>query len=41
MIAGNLVKEGYFYKNEKETVEMDFFVRNTNSLITETGQQFL
>ena len=23
----------YFYKNEKGTIEMDFFVRDTNSLI--------
>ena len=36
MIAEMLVKEGYklyFYKNEKGTVEMDFFVRDANSLI--------
>ncbi len=36
MIADMLVKEGYklyFYKNEKGTVEMDFFVRDANSLI--------
>ena len=31
-----LVKQGYslyFYRNEKGTVEMDFFVRDANSLI--------
>ena len=31
-----LVKSGYslyFYKNEKGTIEMDFFVRDANSLI--------
>ena len=31
-----LVKEGYklyFYKNEKSTIEMDFFIRDKNSLI--------
>ena len=31
-----LVKDGYklyFYKNEKGTIEMDFFIRDTNSLI--------
>lgn len=31
-----LVKQGYklyFYKNEKGTLEMDFFVRNSDSLI--------
>ena len=31
-----LVKQGYklyFYKNEKGTIEMDFFVRDTDSLI--------
>ena len=31
-----LVKQGYqlyFYKNEKGTIEMDFFARDTNSLI--------
>lgn len=36
MIADMLIKEGYklyFYKNEKGTVEMDFFVRDANSLI--------
>ena len=36
MIADMIVKEGYklyFYKNEKGTVEMDFFVRDANSLI--------
>lgn len=36
MIADMLVKEGYklyFYKNEKGTVGMDFFVRDANSLI--------
>ena len=37
MIVGEmLVKEGYklyFYKNEKGTIEMDFFIRDKNSLI--------
>lgn len=36
VIADMLVKEGYglyFYKNEKGTLEMDFFVRDINSLI--------
>ena len=36
IVADMLVKAGYslyFYKNEKGTIEMDFFVRNTNSLI--------
>lgn len=36
IIADMLVKEGYslyFYRNEKGTIEMDFFVRDTNSLI--------
>ena len=36
IIADMLVKEGYnlyFYKNEKGTLEMDFFLRDTNSLI--------
>ena len=36
IVADMLVKEGYslyFYKNEKGTVEMDFFVRDKNSLI--------
>ena len=31
-----LVKSGYklyFYKNEKGTIEMDFFIRDANSLI--------
>ena len=31
-----LVKQGYdlyYYKNEKSTIEMDFFIRNTSSLI--------
>ena len=31
-----LVKEGYklyFYKNDKGTIEMDFFIRNAESLI--------
>ena len=31
-----LVKEGYklyFYKNDKGTIEMDFFIRDANSLI--------
>ena len=36
IIADMLVKEGYnlyFYKNEKGTIEMDFFIRDKNSLI--------
>lgn len=36
VIADMLVKQGYnlyFYKNEKGTIEMDFFIRNTDSLI--------
>ena len=36
VIADMLVKEGYnlyFYKNEKGTIEMDFFVRDKDSLI--------
>lgn len=36
IVADMLVKEGYslyFYKNEKGTIEMDFFVRDENSLI--------
>ncbi len=36
IIADMLVKEGYnlyFYKNEKGTIEMDFFIRNKDSLI--------
>ena len=36
IIADMLVKQGYklyFYKNEKGTIEMDFFVRDKNSLI--------
>ena len=36
IISDMLVKEGYklyFYKNEKGTVEMDFFVRDANNLI--------
>lgn len=36
IVADMLVKQGYklyFYKNEKSTIEMDFFVRDTNSLI--------
>ena len=36
VIADILVKQGYklyFYKNEKGTIEMDFFVRDKNSLI--------
>lgn len=36
VVADMLVKQGYslfFYKNEKGTLEMDFFVRDTNSLI--------
>lgn len=36
IVGDMLVKQGYelyFYKNEKSTLEMDFFVRNANSLI--------
>ena len=36
IVSDMLVKSGYslfFYKNEKSTIEMDFFVRDTNSLI--------
>ena len=36
IVADMLVKQGYslyFYKNDKSTVEMDFFVRDQNSLI--------
>ena len=36
VVADMLVKSGYslyFYKNEKGTVEMDFFVRDSSSLI--------
>lgn len=36
MVADMLVKQGYplyFYRNEKGTLEMDFFVRDANSLI--------
>ena len=36
IVADMLVKSGYllfFYKNEKSTLEMDFFVRDANSLI--------
>lgn len=36
IVADMLAKEGYplyFYKNEKGTLEMDFFVRDTDSLI--------
>jgi hypothetical protein len=36
IIGDMLVKEGYnlyFYKNEKGTVEMDFFIRDKDSLI--------
>lgn len=36
IVADMLVKQGYqlyFYKNEKGTIEMDFFVRDTNALI--------
>ena len=36
VIADMLVKQGYnlyFYKNEKGTIEMDFFIRDTDSLI--------
>lgn len=35
-MAEMLVKQGYelfFYRNEKATIEMDFFVRDKNSLI--------
>jgi hypothetical protein len=35
-VAEMLVKQGYrlyFYRNDKSTVEMDFFVRDTQSLI--------
>lgn len=36
IVADALVKEGYklyFYKNEKSTIEMDFIVRDKNSLV--------
>lgn len=36
IVADMLVKQGYdlyFYKNEKSTIEMDFFVRDANSLV--------
>ncbi|MCM1120993.1 MAG: DUF4143 domain-containing protein [Eubacterium sp.] len=36
IVADMLVKQGYrlyFYKNEKSTLEMDFFVRDTQSLV--------
>ena len=36
VVADMLVKQGYglyFFRNEKSTIEMDFFVRDTNSLI--------
>lgn len=36
IVADMLVKEGYdlyYYRNEKSTIEMDFFVRNVDSLI--------
>ncbi len=36
VIADMLIKQGYnlyFYKNEKNTLEMDFFIRDENSLI--------
>ena len=36
IIADMLVKQGYelyYYKNEKSTVEMDFFVRDADSLV--------
>lgn len=36
VIGEILVKQGYdlyFYRNEKSTIEMDFFIRNTESLI--------
>ena len=36
IVADALVKQGYnlyFYRNEKSTIEMDFFIRDTQSLI--------
>lgn len=36
MVGDMLVKQGYslfFYRNDKGTLEMDFFVRDANSLI--------
>ena len=36
IVGDMLVKEGYdlfFFKNEKGTIEMDFFVRDKNSLV--------
>ena len=36
IVGDMLVKEGYklyFYKNDKGTIEMDFFIRDANSLI--------
>ena len=36
IVGDMLVKQGYdlyYYKNEKSTIEMDFFIRNTSSLI--------
>ncbi|MBO7638164.1 MAG: DUF4143 domain-containing protein, partial [Treponema sp.] len=36
MIGDMLVKQGYelfYYKNEKSTVEMDFFIRDADSLV--------
>lgn len=36
IVADALTKQGYdlyFYKNEKSTVEMDFFIRDIESLI--------
>jgi hypothetical protein len=36
IVAETLVKQGYdlfFYRNEKSTLEIDFFIRNINSLI--------
>ena len=36
MVGDMLVKQGYslfFFKNDKGTIEMDFFVRDTDSLI--------
>lgn len=36
VVGGMLVKQGYglyFYRNEKSTVEMDFFIRSADSLI--------
>ena len=36
IVADMLVKQGYnlfYYKNEKSTIEMDFFIRNSSGLI--------